>query len=115
MPDEAKHLVLLPGLMIAATPEPAGSLHRPSIDVTFHSAAQHLGPKAMAVLMTGMGKDGAVGLAALRAKNAITIAQEPLTCTIDSMPKSAIELGAAMHIAGPDALPELLRRCAAKG
>ena len=49
--------------------------HRPSVDVLFHSVAEEFGPQAMAVLMTGMGEDGAVGLGEIRAAGGFTVAQ----------------------------------------
>lgn len=111
LPEEDRHLVFVSGQAVETTPEPSNGLHRPSIDITFHSAAAQLGAKALAVLLTGMGKDGAAGLLALRRQSATTIAQELATCTIDSMPRNAIKLSAACHVASPEAIPDLLRRC----
>ncbi|MGA9884865.1 MAG: chemotaxis response regulator protein-glutamate methylesterase [Candidatus Acidiferrales bacterium] len=73
--------------------QPRVNGHRPSVDVLFHSVAKELGAKAVAVLMTGMGDDGAAGLGAIRAAGGYTIAQSPDTCVVDSMPRSAIERG----------------------
>jgi two-component system chemotaxis response regulator CheB len=73
--------------------------HRPSVDVLFNSAAQVLGPNALGVIMTGMGKDGAQGLLAMRRAGAHTIAQDEASCVVYGMPKAAIELGAAMEVA----------------
>ncbi len=74
--------------------------HRPSVDVLFDSAAEVAGAKALGVIMTGMGKDGARGLLAMRQAGAYTIAQDEATCVVFGMPKAAIEVGAAMEIAG---------------
>jgi two-component system chemotaxis response regulator CheB len=72
--------------------------HRPSADVLFNSVAQEFGNNAVGILMTGMGDDGAAGLGALQAAGAITAAQSPDTCVVDSMPRAAIERGFASKI-----------------
>jgi len=72
--------------------------HRPSADVLFNSVAQEFGSNAVGVLMTGMGEDGAAGLGALQAAGAVTAAQSPDTCVVDSMPRAAIERGFASKI-----------------
>jgi two-component system chemotaxis response regulator CheB len=87
--------------------------HRPSVDVLFHSVAQAFGPQAMAVLMTGMGEDGAFGLGEIRAAGGFTVAQSKETCVVYGMPKAAIERGYAMRIADLQDLPSLLQaQCA---
>jgi two-component system chemotaxis response regulator CheB len=72
--------------------------HRPSADVLFNSVAQEFGSNAVGVLMTGMGDDGAAGLGTLQAAGAVTAAQSPDTCVVDSMPRAAIERGFASKI-----------------
>lgn len=72
--------------------------HRPSVDVLFDSAARVLGPNAVGVIMTGMGKDGAQGLLGMRQAGAHTIAQNEATCVVYGMPKAAVELGAAKEV-----------------
>lgn len=87
--------------------------HRPSVDVLFHSVAEEFGPQAMAVLMTGMGEDGAFGLGEIRAAGGYTVAQSQETCVVFGMPKAAIERGYAMRIADLQNLPDiLLTQCA---
>jgi two-component system chemotaxis response regulator CheB len=66
--------------------------------VLFHSAAQVLGPNAVGGILTGMGKDGAQGMLAMRNAGAHTIAQNEATCVVYGMPKAAVELGAAMEV-----------------
>jgi len=73
--------------------QPRVNGHRPSVDVLFHSVATEFGDKALAVLMTGMGEDGAAGLGAIHSAGGFTIAQSPDTCIVDSMPRAAIERG----------------------
>jgi two-component system chemotaxis response regulator CheB len=72
--------------------------HRPSVDVLFDSAARVAGPNGLGVILTGMGKDGAVGLLAMRNAGAYTIAQDEASCIVFGMPKAAIELGAAQEV-----------------
>ena len=75
------------------------NLHRPSVDVLFQSAADAAGADAIGVILTGMGKDGAQGLLAMRGKGAFTIAQDEASSIVFGMPKEAIELGAAEMVA----------------
>ena len=72
--------------------------HRPSVDVLFFSAAEVLGPAAVAVLLTGMGRDGAQGLLALKEAGAHTIAQDEASAVIWGMPGEAVRLGAACEV-----------------
>jgi two-component system, chemotaxis family, protein-glutamate methylesterase/glutaminase len=83
--------------------------HRPSVDVLFHSVAEGFGPQVMAVLMTGMGEDGASGLGAVRAAGGYTVAQGQETCVVFGMPKAAIERGYAMRVAELQDLPGILQ------
>ncbi len=92
--------------------QPRVNGHRPSVDVLFNSVAQEFGNKAVAVLMTGMGEDGAAGLGAIQASGGFTIAQSPDTCIVDSMPRSAIERGFASRVVSLPALAGTLQaRC----
>jgi len=89
--------------------------HRPSVDVLFQSAAQVLGPNGMGVILTGMGKDGAQGLLAMRNAGAHTIAQDEASCVVYGMPKAAVELGAAMEVVPlPDIAGRILDRLGRK-
>ncbi len=67
--------------------------HRPSGNYLFQSVAEHYGPKALGIILTGMGSDGAVGLQFLKAAGGKTIAQDENTSVIFGMPKAAIDLG----------------------
>ena len=92
--------------------QPRVNGHRPSVDVLFTSVAQEFGSKAIAVLMTGMGEDGAAGLGAIQASGGFTIAQSPETCIVDSMPRSAIDRGFASRVVSLPALAGMLQaRC----
>lgn len=83
--------------------------HRPSVEVLFNSVANHAGQNALGIIMTGMGKDGAVGLLNMREAGAQTIAQDEASCVVFGMPKEAIKLGAAQHILPLDSIPGRLR------
>lgn len=68
--------------------------HRPSVDVLFASVAKAAGPHAVGVILTGMGRDGAQGLLAMRQAGASTLGQDESSCVIYGMPKAAFELNA---------------------
>jgi len=88
--------------------------HRPSANVLFHSVAEEFGSQAMAVLMTGMGEDGATGLGEIRAAGGLTVAQSEETCVVYGMPKAAIERGFATRIVDLQDLPNVLQvQCSA--
>ncbi|CAA2143833.1 chemotaxis response regulator protein-glutamate methylesterase [Hyphomicrobium sp. ghe19] len=89
---------------------PLVSRHRPSVDVLFRSAARSAGANAIGVIMTGMGDDGARGLAEMRDAGAFTIAQDEASSIVFGMPKEAIARGAAIKISPLDAIArEILR------
>jgi two-component system, chemotaxis family, protein-glutamate methylesterase/glutaminase len=84
---------------IKLTEEGPRSGHMPSVDVLFESLIGHRGMKRHAVLMTGMGSDGAKGMKALQEDGAETrIAESEETCVVYGMPRSAVELGAVSHV-----------------
>jgi two-component system chemotaxis response regulator CheB len=72
--------------------------HRPSADVMFRSVAEEFGTRALGVIMTGMGEDGAQGLGLIKAAGGMTIAQGEQSCIVFGMPKAAIERGHAMRV-----------------
>lgn len=72
--------------------------HRPSVDVLFRSAVQCGGGNVVAIILTGMGKDGASGLLELRRAGAYTCAQDEQSCVVFGMPKEAIALDAAGEV-----------------
>ena len=71
---------------------------RPAADVTLKAAALAFGPRTVGVVMTGMGRDGAMGLAAVKSAGGITLVQDAATSTIYGMPKAAVELGVVDQI-----------------
>jgi len=80
------------------TPHPRETPYRPSVDALFTSLAEPHQALRIGVLLTGMGRDGAEGLLALRNAGALTIAQDAATCVVYGMPKAAAELNAAAEI-----------------
>jgi chemotaxis response regulator CheB len=77
--------------------DPEDSPHRPSVDAFFRSLAALRGLPRAGVLLTGMGRDGAAGLLALRRSDALTIAQDAASSVVYGMPRVAAEIGAVEH------------------
>jgi two-component system response regulator WspF len=94
----ADHLRLAPGARLHYGAHPRDAIHRPSIDVFFHSVARHWECDATGVLLTGMGRDGAAGLLAMRGAGHATIAQDAHSSAVYGMPRAAAELGAAQRV-----------------
>jgi two-component system response regulator WspF len=120
--DGKMHLVLKSPELLGYSVEPRDHAHRPSVDVLFQSISRHRRRDAIGVLLTGMGRDGAAGLKAMRDSGCYTIAQDEATSAVYGMPKAAATLGAAVdilplrliasklidtcaHRKGPDVLP----------
>ena len=81
---------------------------RPSVDVLFNSVAKYNAAETAAVLLTGMGEDGAVGLKAIHDRGGLTIAQDEATSVVYGMPKAAALLGAVDHILPLDQIAPML-------
>ncbi|VWB74224.1 two-component system protein-glutamate methylesterase response regulator [Burkholderia dolosa] len=105
------HLWVSPRGVLGYTRHPADTPYRPSIDVFFHSVADGWQGDALGVLLTGMGRDGALGLKAMRAKGCYTIAQDEATSAVYGMPKAAAAIGAASAILPLERIaPQLIAR-----
>ncbi len=102
------HLALRDGHLRLTRDEPRHSC-RPSVDVLFESLAA-LGARAIGCLLTGMGKDGARGLLAMRHAGATTIAQDEATSVVYGMPREAAEIGAAGRVLPLDGIAAELTR-----
>ncbi|MNS21495.1 Chemotaxis response regulator protein-glutamate methylesterase of group 1 operon [compost metagenome] len=89
-----RHLAVSPG-RLRLTDAAERHACRPSVDVLFESVAATFGPRAIGCLLTGMGRDGAAGLLAMRRAGAATIAQDEATSVVWGMPREAVRLGAA--------------------
>ncbi len=102
------HLLIKEDSRLGYRAEPIQLPYRPSVDVFFDSILKNWPGKAIAVLLTGMGRDGAEGLLRLRRSGAYTIAQNAETCKIYGMPKAAIELNAAEDVLPIDGIADVL-------
>lgn len=107
--DPDRHLVLQRGTAPRChlREEPPRHGHRPSVDALFESAAE-FGTRVAAALLTGMGADGAVGMARIRANGGATVAQDEASCVVYGMPRAAVELGAAARIAPLERIADVL-------
>jgi two-component system chemotaxis response regulator CheB len=94
----AGHHMLVRGGRLRLTLDPERHSCRPSVDVLFESVARDYGPSAVAVLLTGMGRDGAAGLLDIRRAGGFTIAQDEATSVVYGMPREAAMIGAAMRV-----------------
>lgn len=72
--------------------------HKPSVEVMFRSVTKNVGPNAIGVMLTGMGKDGAVGMLEMKRAGAYNIAQDEASCVVFGMPREAIALGAVDEV-----------------
>jgi len=95
-----RHLLVRDGALRLSDAPPRHSC-RPSVDVLFESVAAEYGPSAAGCLLTGMGRDGAVGLLQMRARGGHTYAQDEASCVVYGMPREAALLGAAAFIMPP--------------
>ncbi len=102
------HMGVGSDLRLVLSNQPSENGLRPSVTHLFCSVAQALGPQAVGVLLTGMGRDGVEGLKMLKDKGAITIAQDEASSVVHGMPGEAIKLGAAMYILAPEAIAGML-------
>lgn len=90
-------------------------LHKPSVNVLFHSVAEVMGRHAMGILLTGMGSDGAEGLLAMHQKGALTLTQDEESSVVYGMPREAFLMGAATHIVSLDEVPSYIVQCQRQG
>ena len=115
-----RHLTFAPNLGLVLSPEPADARHIPSVNVMMLSAARVRPGRVLGVLLTGMGDDGADGMAAIRSGGGMTVAESEESCVVYGMPRAAAERGgvdrllpigalaewlAALRVASPEAAP----------
>ena len=91
-------------IIVHLTDDPPENNCRPAVDYLFRSAANHLPGRAMAVILTGMGSDGTLGLRLLRRHGCFAIAQDEATSVVFGMPRSAIEAGLVDVVLSIDAI-----------
>ena len=94
--------------------EPADSLHRPSVDVLFSSAAQVYGPRLVAVVMTGIGTDGLEGARAVKRHGGLILTESEESCVVFGMPRAVQEAGLSDLVLPLQKLPEALHQLAQK-
>jgi len=83
--------------LVVSDDEPVNR-HKPSVEVLFQSAAQEAADSAIGVMLTGMGKDGAEGMVAIRDAGGHTIAQDEASCVVYGMPREAISAGGVIEV-----------------
>lgn len=103
-----RELFVRENLQVRLTPAPPNARITPSVDSLFFSLASSFGGRGLAVLMTGMGDDGAEGLLRMRRLGARTVAQDRASCAVFGMPRAAIEVGAAEVVLSLDDIPGYL-------
>jgi two-component system chemotaxis response regulator CheB len=103
-----QHLRVSPNLAVVLTPEPSDAKHIPSVDVTMRSAARSRPGRVLGVLLTGMGEDGAEGMATIRAGGGVTIAESESSCVVYGMPRAAVLRGGAGWVLPLSDIAELL-------
>ncbi len=97
------HLLVDASGVLGLSSQPA-LLQRPSVDVTMQRAAEAYGARSIGVLLTGMGRDGALGMTAIHRDGGYTIAQSGETCVVFGMPRAAIEARVVQEVLAPDAV-----------
>ena len=92
--------------------DPPYNNYKPSVDVLFHSVAEHVGADAFGIIMTGMGKDGAEGLLKMRQAGAKTLGQDKSSCVVFGMPNAAAKIGAVSELVSLTRIAEtIVKRC----
>lgn len=110
-PEEAQ-MGVHPDGRILLSAAPGQEPYRPSASFLFASVAESYGPQGMGVLLTGMGRDGVLGLLRLRQAGGVTVAQDAETSPVYGMPGEAAASGAAEYVLTPPAIAELIRELA---
>ena len=84
---------------------------RPAADVLFKSVAKYVGANALGIILTGMGSDGAAGMASMKKAGAVNIAQDEQSCVVYGMPREAVKMGGVDHIEHIDRIADLAIKC----
>lgn len=103
------------GYTVSCTDEAKVSGHRPSVDVLFDSVAANVKNRAIGIILTGMGADGAAGMLRMRKAGAYTIGQDKDTCVVYGMPMEAYKIGAVCQQAALSTIPQVVMAQLAKG
>jgi two-component system chemotaxis response regulator CheB len=105
-----RNIEFISPIAVTATEPSHNSDLSPSADALLKSAARYLGSRCVPILLSGMGRDGAEGLVALKKAGAKTIVQDEQSSAVWGMPGAAIERGGAALVIGPEAIARMLRR-----
>lgn len=100
--------------VIKISETPADTLHRPSVDVMLDSVVDYYGKKVLGIIMTGMGKDGLLGITKLKNLGGTCIAQNEESCVVYGMPKAVVDAGFADAVLSLEEIPKLLNKVFAK-
>ena len=111
-PEEESHLTVDSKGRLVSSHLPAVGGHRPSATILFNSVAEYFGDSAVAILLTGMGNDGAEGITKIAKEGGVTFAQNEASCVVFGMPKQAIESGFVRFILPPREIGQSLARLA---
>lgn len=103
------------GYSLEITDQPAQALYKPSVDVLLESAAAPAGKDALAIVLTGMGADGAIGAKRLHARGAMILAQAAESCAVYGMPRATYEAGVTSAMLLPEQIGTALSRMASPG
>jgi two-component system chemotaxis response regulator CheB len=102
--------------MTELSQSPPVNHHRPSVEVLFRSVAQNAGKNVIGVMLTGMGKDGAIGMLEMRQAGAYNFAQDEATCVVYGMPREAVAVGAVDEVVPiQDMAQKVLQRLISSG
>jgi two-component system chemotaxis response regulator CheB len=96
------------GLLTRLSAEPPVNRHRPSVEVLFRSVAEAAGERAIGLMLSGMGADGADAMLELRQRGARNLAQDEASCVVFGMPKQAIARGGVHEVLPLDAIARRL-------
>lgn len=110
LPPDEKHLVLNGRGTLALHACRPSDRYCPSADVLFNSVARSYGGRSIAVILTGMGDDGARGLNALRTAGSTVLAQDEASCVVYGMPRAAVELGVVSRVVALDQMAATVRQ-----
>jgi two-component system response regulator WspF len=110
IPSTNDHMIMHPNKSLGYSEEPKSNFYHPSVDVFVNSVARYWRGRCIALLLTGLGRDGAEGMLALHQQGHMTIAQDQKSSVVFGMPKAAIELGAARETLPLDVIGLRLKR-----
>ena len=109
MAPDNRHMGVNSSGCLVLNDDPPENGSKPSVSVLFRSVAQHWGPHAIGILLTGMGRDGAKELRLMRDRGAITIAQDEETSAVHGMPGEAIKLKGARYVLPPERIVSVVQ------